>query len=35
MAETIVNIAITLIYQEEVFLRKILEVLQKNFVENG
>ena len=34
-AETIANIAITLIHQEDVFLRKILEVLQKNFVENG
>lgn len=34
-AETIANIAITLIHQEDVFLRRLLESLQKSFVENG
>ncbi len=33
--ETTANIAITLIHQEDVFLRKLLESLQKSFVENG
>ena len=34
-AETIANIAITLIHQTDVFLRKLLERLQKDFVTNG
>lgn len=34
-AETIANIAITLIHQEDVFLRRLLESLQKSFVEKG
>ncbi len=34
-AETIANIAITLIHQEDVFLRRLLESLQKSFVKNG
>ena len=29
------NIAITLIHQEDVFLRKLLDRLQRDFVENG
>ena len=33
--ETIANIAITLIHQEDVFLRKLLDSLQETFVENG
>ncbi len=33
--ETIANIAITLIYQEDVFLRKLLESLQEDFIKNG
>lgn len=33
--ETIANIAITLIHQEDVFLRKLLDRLQRDFVENG
>lgn len=33
--ETIANIAITLIHQEDVFLRKLLESLQKRFLEEG
>ena len=34
-AETIANIAITLIHQEDVFLGRLLESLQKSFVEKG
>ena len=34
-AETIANIAITLIHQTDVFLRKLLERLQKDFVTDG
>ncbi len=34
-AETIANIAITLIHQEDVMLRKLLERLQSDFVKNG
>lgn len=34
-AETIANIAITLIHQTDVFLRKLLERLQKDFVAGG
>ncbi len=33
--EAIANIAITLIHQEDVFLRRVLEALQKDFVANG
>ena len=33
--ETTANIAITLIYQTDVFLRKLLERLQNDFVKNG
>lgn len=33
--ETIANIAITLIHQEDVFLRKLLDSLQVSFVEDG
>lgn len=33
--ETIANIAITLIYQTDVFLRRLLERLQDDFVKNG
>lgn len=33
--ETIANIAITLIYQEDVFLRKYLDTIQRQFLENG
>ena len=33
--ETIANIAITLIHQEDVMLRRLLEVLQDAFVKNG
>jgi len=33
--ETIANIAITLIHQEDVMLRKLLERLEKDFLENG
>ena len=33
--ETIANIAITLIHQEDVFMRKLLDSLQETFVENG
>lgn len=33
--ETIANIAITLIHQTDVFLRKIIEHLQRDFVKNG
>lgn len=33
--ETIANIAITLIHQTDVFLRKLIERLQKDFVEDG
>lgn len=34
-AETIANIAITLIHQEDVFLRKLSEALQESFLRNG
>lgn len=34
-AETIANIAITLIHQEDVMLRKLLERLEKDFLEKG
>ena len=34
-AETIANIAITLIHQDDVFLRRLLESLQKSFIEKG
>ena len=34
-AETIANIAITLIHQTDVFLRKLLERLQDDFLRNG
>ncbi len=33
--ETIANIAITLIHQTDVFLRKLLDRLQSDFVKNG
>lgn len=33
--ETIANIAITLIHQADVFLRKLLERLQKDFIQKG
>lgn len=33
--ETIANIAITLIYQEDVLLRKYLDTIQRQFLENG
>lgn len=33
--ETIANIAITLIHQEDVMLRKLIERLEKDFVEKG
>ena len=33
--ETIANIAITLIHQTDVFLRKIIEHLQRDFMKNG
>lgn len=33
--ETIANIAITLIYQTDVFLRKLIERLQEEFIKNG
>ena len=34
-AETTANIAITLIHQTDVFLRKLLERLQDDFIKNG
>ncbi len=34
-AETIANIAITLIHQEDVFLRRLLDRLQSDFIEHG
>lgn len=34
-AETIANIAITLIHQTDVFLRKLIERLQQDFLRNG
>ncbi len=34
-SETIANIAITLIHQTDVFLRKLLERLQEDFLHNG
>lgn len=34
-AETIANIAITLIHQEDVFLRKLLDSVQRQFLEEG
>lgn len=34
-AETIANIAVTLIHQEDVILRKLIDRLQKDFVEKG
>ena len=34
-AETVANIAITLIHQTDVFLRKLIDRLKKDFVENG
>lgn len=33
--EAIANIALTLIHQEDVFLRKLLDRLQRDFVING
>lgn len=33
--ETVANIAITLIYQTDVFLRKLIERLQDDFIKNG
>ena len=33
--ETTANIAITLIYQEDVLLRKYLDTIQRQFLENG
>ena len=33
--ETVANIAITLIHQTDVFLRKLIDRLKKDFVENG
>ena len=34
-AETIANIAITLIHQEDYMLRKLIDSLQDDFVKNG